>query len=161
MIITLEKKIETAKDFADYANVTAQEAEMLLGYVKGHGHAVLLDENNTIHLVDVEEPGNGVVASGMEELLECISTWNYEFIQDSEVVGEQREQVLKDMEMIDGLLGGSRAGIPLGNPTVKELIAILSKLPQDYRVSCCGTENYLYLWGNRKSITIDCERYLG
>ena len=100
---------------------------MLLGYVKGHGHAVLLDENNTIHLVDVEEPGNGVVASGMEELLECISTWNYEFIQDSEVVGEQREQVLKDMEMIDGLLGGSRAGIPLGNPTVKELIAILSE----------------------------------
>ena len=161
MTITLEKKIETVEGFAHYANVTAQEAEMLLGYVKGHGYAVFLDENNAIHLVDVEEPENGIVASGMEVLLERVSTWNYEFIQDSEVVGEQREQVLKDMEMIDGLLGGSRAGIPLGNPTVKELIAILSKLPQDYRVSCCGTENYLYVWANSNSITIDCERYLG
>ena len=161
MIITLEKKIETAKDLADYANVTAQEAGLLLGYVKGHGYAVFLDENNAIHLVDVEEPENGIVASGMEELLDRVSTWNYEFIQDSEVVGEQREQVLKDMEMIDSLLGGSRSGIPIGTPTVKELIAILSKLPQDYKVYCCGADNYLYLCANDKYITIDCEHYWG
>lgn len=49
----------------------------------------------------------------------------------------------------------------IGVPTVKELIAILQKLPEDYRVYCCGGENYLYLWANKKSITIDCERYLG
>lgn len=161
MTITLEKKIETAKDFADYANVTAQEAEMLLGYAQGHGYAVFLDENNAIYLVDVEEPENGIVASDMDELLERVSTWNYEFIQDSEVVGEQREQVLKDMEMIDDLLGCSREGIPIGYPTVKELIAILSKLPQDYKVTCCGAENYLYLCANDKYITIDCEHYWG
>ena len=51
-------------------------------------------------------------------------------------------------------------GYAVGTPTVKELIAILSKLPEDYRVYCCGGENYLYLWSNNKNITIDCERCL-
>ena len=37
-------------------------------------------------------------------------------------------------------------GYPIGQPTVKELIAILSQLPEDYRVTCCGAENYLYLF---------------
>lgn len=161
MITMIKKKFETVEDFADYANVTVQEAEMLLGYVQGHGYDLLLNENNTIQLLDVEEPENGIVVSGMEELLDRVSTWNYEFIQDSEVVGAQREQVLKDMEMIDDLLGCSREGIPIGTPTVKELIAILSKLPQDYKVYCCGADNYLYLCANDKYITIDCEHYWG
>ena len=39
-------------------------------------------------------------------------------------------------------------------------IVDLSKLPEDYRVYCCGGENYLYLWSNNKNITIDCERCL-
>lgn len=161
MTTNMKKKFETVEDFADYANVTVQEAEMLLGYVQGHGYDLLLDENNTIQLLDVEEPESGIVVSCMEELLDRVSTWNYEFIQDSEVVGEQREQVLKDMEMIDDLLGCSREGIPIGYPTVKELIAILSKLPQDYKVYCCGADNYLYLRANDKYITIDCEHYWG
>lgn len=56
---------------------------------------------------------------------------------------------------------GTRYGVPIGTPTVKELIAILSKLPEDYRVTCCGGENYLYFWPEQKSITIDNEWYLG
>ena len=48
-----------------------------------------------------------------------------------------------------------------GYTTVKELIPILSKLPQDYKVTCCGAENYLYLCANDKYITIDCEHYWG
>lgn len=56
---------------------------------------------------------------------------------------------------------GTRCGVPMGTPTVKELIAILSKLPEDYRVTCCGGENYLYFWPEQKSITIDNEWYLG
>ena len=51
-------------------------------------------------------------------------------------------------------------GYAVGTPTVKELIAILSKLPQDYRVTCCGGENYLYLFAKDKYITIDNERWL-
>lgn len=56
---------------------------------------------------------------------------------------------------------GIRYGVPLGTPTVKELIAILSKLPENYRVSCCGGESYLYSWPEQESITIDTEWYLG
>ena len=56
---------------------------------------------------------------------------------------------------------GTRYGVPMGTPTVKELIAILSKLPEDYRVTCCGGENYLYFWPEQESITIDNEWYLG
>ena len=52
-------------------------------------------------------------------------------------------------------------GYPIGQPTVKELIAILSQLPEDYRVTCCGAENYLYLFEDAKCITIDNEAYLG
>lgn len=52
-------------------------------------------------------------------------------------------------------------GTPIGTPTVKELIAILSKLPQDYTVTCCGAEAYLYLMEDSQTITIDCESYLG
>jgi hypothetical protein len=46
---------------------------------------------------------------------------------------------------------------------VKELIAILSQLPEDYRVTCCGEESYLYLFDEdgEKYITIDKEWYLG
>ena len=46
-------------------------------------------------------------------------------------------------------------GYPIGQPTVKELIAILSQLPEDYRVTCCGAENYLYLFEDAKCITIE------
>ena len=54
-----------------------------------------------------------------------------------------------------------RVGQPIRTPTVKELISILSKLPQEYRVTCCGNEGYLYLLGKDKCINIDHERYLG
>jgi len=37
------------------------------------------------------------------------------------------------------------------------LIAILSKLPQDYRVTNCGAENFLYMFPQNKYITIDNE----
>ena len=51
-------------------------------------------------------------------------------------------------------------GHPIGMPTVKELIAILSKFPEDYRVTCCGAENYLNLFSDKKYLTIDNERCL-
>lgn len=142
--------------------LTVEEAKMVLGYVEGHGYSVSLDETGDILLVDLEEPENGIVASGIEELLDRVSTWNCEFLQDDVVVGEFREQVIKDSEMLDEIFQriGSRNGYHIGTPTVKELIAILSKLPEDYRVYNCGADNYLYIWSTRKCITIDNERWL-
>ena len=41
--------------------------------------------------------------------------------------------------------------------SVKELIAILSKLPEDYKVYCCGAECFLYVSPQNKTVNIDCE----
>lgn len=48
-------------------------------------------------------------------------------------------------------------GYPIGAPSVKELIAILSKLPEDYKVYCCGAESFLYVSPQNETVTIDCE----
>ena len=126
----------TEKTFIEWASregreLTEQEAGTILGYILGHGCGVCLDTTDTIILVDTEESENGIVARGVEELIERVSGWNYEFIQDSEVTGAYREQVIMDMEMINRLLGDSRTGLAIGTPTIKELIAILSNLPED------------------------------
>ena len=164
------KMIPSEKTFVEWAaaepcygvELTEEQAKMLLGYIEGHGYGVYLDETGAIILTDTEEPENGIVATGIEELIERVSNWNCEFLQDSEVSGEQREQCIKDMEVLSDLLEmmGTRYGLPLGNPSIKEMIAILSKYPEDYRVTCCGGSNYLYLFAKDKYITIDCERYL-
>ena len=69
---------------------------------------------------------------------------------------------MEDTAVLDELeeMISDRTGYPLGNLTVKELIAVLSKMPEDYRVTCCGAENYLYLFAKDKYITIDNERWL-
>lgn len=54
----------------------------------------------------------------------------------------------------------SLVGVPIGSPTAKELAEILSRLPQDYRVTCCGTEAFLYVFDSEKVITIDTESEL-
>ena len=46
---------------------------------------------------------------------------------------------------------------PIVAPTVKELIAILSKLPEDYRVYSSGAECFLYVSPQNKTVNIDCE----
>ena len=156
--------IPSEKAFFDCANrelnLTTEEAGLLLGYIVGHGCGVYLDEADTIVVVDIEDPENGIIASGIEELLERVIPWNYEFLQDSEVVGPHREQILKDAEILDRLTDGCHIGHPLGYPTVKELIAALSNLPEDYRVTCCGAECFVHLFAQDKYITIDSEHYL-
>ena len=62
--------------------------------------------------------------------------------------------------MDDALVRCYSKGQSIGTPTVKELIAILSKLPEDYPVTCCGTDGFLHLLEHEKFITIDTEQYL-
>lgn len=140
--------------------MTDKEAGMLLGYVSGHGCGVCLDATGTMILVDIEAPENGVLARGIEALIERVSEWNYEFIQESEVVGAYREEILEDAKVIEALLGDLRVGHFVGTPTVKELIAVLSQLPEDYRVTCCGADGYVHIFADQKYITIDSEQYL-
>lgn len=157
--------IPSEKTFVEWAaseglELTEEEAGLLLGYVLGHGCGVYLDATDTIAVVDTEEPENGIVARGIDELLDRVTIWNYELILDSEVVGAQREQILKDAEDLERLIESVHLGYPLGTPTVKELIDALSSLPEDYRVTCCGAECFVHLFAQDKYITIDNEHYL-
>ena len=131
---------------------------------------MLADHARLSGMVSREIPHQGIVAMAREietgmsfdELMDRVSTWQYEFLDDTEVRGAYREQMTKDMEVIDGILErmGWREGRHLGTPTVKQMIKILSKLPEDYRITCCGAENYLYVFASSKCITIDNEQYL-
>ena len=58
------------------------------------------------------------------------------------------------------LMREASKGQAIGTPTVKELVAILSKFPEDYRVSCCGADCFIHLFEGVKYITIDNEQYL-
>ena len=157
--------IPSEKTFVEWAageglDLTEKEAGLLLGYILGHGCGVFLDATDTIVVMDIEDPENGVIARGFDELLERVSSWNYEFLQDSEVVDPHREQILKDAEILDRLMDGCHIGQPLGYPTVKELVAALSNLPEDYLVTCCGAECFVHLFAQDKYITIDSEHHL-
>ena len=162
MIPSEKTFVEWVNNEFDELNLTDMEAGMLLGYIGGHGYGVSLDATDTMILVDSEEPENGVVARGFDEIMRCIHQWNYEFIEDSEVIGAYREQIYIDAEMMSRISDRMDCleGHPIGMPTVKEWIAILSKFPEDYRVTCCGAENYLHLFSDKKYLTIDNERCL-
>ena len=161
---------ENAENFANWVNnqdagvrLSDEEAKMILGYVEGHGYAVRLNDQGTMICVDLDEPENEPEAYSIEELIDRVCHWNYEFLLDDTVAGDWRESINRDAVVIGEIHErmGSRDGYCIGTPTVKELIAILSKLPEDYRVTCCGGKNYLYRFEEDKYITIDCERYLG
>jgi len=163
-VIPSEKTfIEWVKYEYEDLNLTTEEAGLLLGYVLGHGCGVCLDATDTILLLDIEDPENGVVAKGFYELLVKVNDWCDEFLDDPDAAEVYHEQVLEDAAVIARIMdkADSLIGVPLGYPTVKELIALLSTLPENYCVTCCGAENYLYVFSKNKSITIDHERYLG
>lgn len=165
----LMNDFKNAENFAVWANnqdtdlnMSIEEAKIILGYVEGHGYDVRLDEQGMLIRVDLDDPESQTERYSVEELIDCVSQWNYEFIQDNEVTGEWRDNVIKDAEVIDGMLNrmNTRTGYSIGTPTVKALIDVLSKFPEDYVVTCGGAENYLYLFAKDKYITIDCESYL-
>ena len=56
-----------------------------------------------------------------------------------------------DSECGSGLLDG----YPIGCTTVNELIDVLKALPEDFRVTCCGAENFIYIFPGHCYITID------
>lgn len=144
------------------SSVTIEEAEVLFSYVIERGYMLQIGEENTLYLVDTDEPENEPVALCEEELITQVCDWNYELLLDDKVSGEWRKEVLRDAGIIASIQDrwDIREGYCIGTPTVKELIAILSKLPQDYKVTCCGGENYLYRFEEGKYITIDNERSL-
>lgn len=152
-----------AQDLRDQMDLSDNEINLILGYVEGHGYKLYWGNPKRWVLVDTEEPENEPEELyDIGELIERVSQWNYEFLVDDAVTGEWREQVKRDADVIAKICEqlGERRGYCVGTPTVSELIAILSKLPQDYKVTCCGGENYIYRFETGKYITIDHEYFL-
>jgi hypothetical protein len=162
--IMIMKDVVSGQMLADIYKgfVTIEEANMLLGYVTRNGYMLQIGEKYALYLVDPNEPENEPVALYEDELITMVSDWNYELLLDDAVNGEWRKEILRDAGIIASIQDrwDIREGYCIGTPTVKELIAILSKLPQDYKVTCCGGENYLYRFEEGKCITIDNERSL-
>ena len=161
--------IPSEKTFAEWVEcenrgleLTTEEASVLLEYITMHNCHVCVDATGAIVLVDVDDPESSIIAIGFYELLERVVGWNYALLQDAAVTGLQREQVLKHSEVLENIMDGMgyHGGLPLGIPTVKELIAVLSKMPEDFRVTCCGANCNIHLFPKSKVITIDCEQYL-
>jgi len=170
-VVESKKHFETAEEFVTWAEehlgFSPEEATLVFRYVTDHGYCLYRVINGERYgdrvCAGLGEPENEPVAHCFEELITCVCRWNYELLLDDAVTGEMRESVERDAVVISNLQEwtGVRDGYCIGKPTVKELIAILNKLPQDYRVTCCGGENYLYRFEEGKYITIDCEWYLG
>lgn len=166
-VVESKKYFENAEDFAawaeEYLGFSTEEAKLILGYVHGHGYDLHLSADNCFLLVDRDEPENEPEELyDIGELMERVNQWNYEFLLDDTITGEWYDTVRRDSDVIVNILEnfGEGRGYYIGQPTVKEMIEILSKLPQDYRVTCCGGENYLYCFEKGKYITIDHEYFL-
>lgn len=162
-----KKHFENTEDFAAWAEehlgFSTEEAKLILSYVNGHGYDLHLSADNRYLLVDRDEPENEPEELyDILDLMERVNQWNYEFLLDDTITGEWYETVRRDSDVIVNILEnfGEQRGYYIGQPTVKEMIDILSKLPQDYRVTCCGGENYLYRFEEGKYITIDHESFL-
>ena len=145
-----------------YDGFAARATTILMEYVREHGYQVGFKEERYAIGVDVKDSENGIVANNVEELIAKARLWNYELLISEEAEGERRKKIMEDATILDELeeMISDKTGYPLGNLTVKELIAVLSKMPEDYRMTCCGAENYLYLFTKDKYITIDNERWL-
>ena len=95
MIPSEKTFVEWVNNEFDELNLTDMEAGMLLGYIGGHGCGVSLDTTDTMILVDTEEPENGVVARGFDEIMECVHQWNYEFIEDRPAISGSHRKLMK------------------------------------------------------------------
>lgn len=124
--------------------------------------------------------GDGIIesytCSNREELIDRLSydgqslhtirsLWNYDSYKGTPedvcaIFNAALEAWMELASMDDALVRCYSKGQPIATPTVKELIAILSKLPENYRVTCCGTDGFLHLFEHEKFITIDTEQYL-
>ena len=159
-VVEDKKCFKNAEDFAAWAeehlDFSLEEAKLILGYVNGHGYDLCVDNDNHYLLIDRDNPENEPEELyDVMDLMDRVNQWNYEFLLDDTITGEWYETDRRDSDVIVNILEnfGERRGYYIGQPTVKEMIAILSKYPEDYRVTCCGADNYLYLFPQQGDIS--------
>lgn len=75
--MTTIEMIPSEKTFIEWASMdystlrlTEEEAGLVLSLVRGHGCGIGLNATDTIICLDLEEPENGIIATGFDELMD-------------------------------------------------------------------------------------------
>ena len=167
MEIHLNGKDKFFEDAKELVNWTAEheeglclneaEAKLLLDYAEGSGYRV---GSNQFGMLQIESDDSEVssVPCAFNYFVRLMLHCNEEFYDFDEIpIG-----IVNDKEILINILDRceSTTGYSLKGITVKDMIKVLSTLPENYEVYCCGTHCYLYLFPDSESITLDCESYL-
>ncbi|MEG0909489.1 MAG: nucleotidyltransferase domain-containing protein [Clostridia bacterium] len=82
--------------------LTEKESNVVLGYLEGHGYGIGVDENNQVCFVDIEDSEEEVFEEDFTEILDRVSEWNYELIQDCDY--EIEKLTVEDFEEYEQLM---------------------------------------------------------
>lgn len=82
-------KLFNKKEFVDWAlmndaerNLSESDYQLLFNYAEGHGYALCVDAENNLYRVDVDD--DGTVLYSVDELINDVSSWNRNMIQEYE-----------------------------------------------------------------------------
>ncbi|MDY4029507.1 MAG: hypothetical protein SOY46_09665 [Butyrivibrio crossotus] len=138
------------KEFASYQrnnktgfDMTDKEADMIIGYMEGHGYHIGIKENALMKgdYVDTENEVHWETIS-MDDLIDLVCEWNYEIILDNEYYFKQSgidkrtqeaqaeyDRLKSDKSVLDRLFENTCYGRDvetLANQIAGELISVLS-----------------------------------
>lgn len=127
---------------ADIFPMTAEEADVLLGYVEGHGYA-LAGKDGRLYRGDIcgQPEKTSWEEYDIEDLVDDANEWNFEMMQDSErlmdelesyddyqLVSESYEAMRRDEKILDGLFDRTKYGKELEDMAVCIADGIISSL---------------------------------
>lgn len=130
-----------------------EEAELLLNYMEGHAYAVGAAANGEMVRVSIQEDTESVEAYSLDELIDAVSEWNYEMLQDAdtkrrnpanfiEFANEQAryESLLEEEKRLDPLFDQTVYGKHIDR-IAKELAgALIDSLECEERLDVCVQE---------------------
>lgn len=127
---------------ADIFPMTAEEADVLLGYVEGHGYA-LAGKDGRLYRGDIcgQPEKTSWEEYDIEDLVDDANEWIFEMMQDSErlmdelesyddyqLVSESYEAMRRDEKVLDGLFDRTKYGKELEDMAVCIADGIISSL---------------------------------
>jgi len=127
---------------ADIFPMTVEEADVLLGYVEGHGYA-LAGKDGRLYRGDICGQPEEISWEeyDIEDIIDDASEWNFEMMQDSErlmgelesyddyqLVSEGYEAMRGDEKVLDGLFDRTKYGKELEDMAVRIAGGIISSL---------------------------------
>ena len=130
-----------------------EEAELLLNYMEGHAYAVGAAADGEMVRVSIQEDTETVEAYSLDELIDAVSEWNYEMLQEAdtkrrnpanfiEFANEQAryESLLEEEKLLDPLFDQTVYGKHIDR-IAKELAgALIDSLGCEEQLDACIEE---------------------